>query len=110
MMVSLCDCWVAYTRDNKRYFGNMITDSIEDILNSHNRVNFLNRAFTVVSKECMECKYLSFCHGGCPVRAFKNKGDTLTRDYYCDTYKIVFDYISKTIQEKRGVPQCQIAC
>lgn len=97
-MASLCDCWVAYSPDNRRYFGNFITDSIDDILNHPNRINFMERAFKVVSRECKGCEYLPFCHGGCPVRAFKNKGNMFVKDFYCDAYKIVFEYIKKEVR------------
>ena len=37
-----------------------------------------------------QCRYLSICHGGCPVRTYSALGTMLAKDPYCEVYKAVF--------------------
>ena len=39
---------------------------------------------------CLSCRCLSICHGGCPVRTYSALGTMLTKDPYCEVYKAVF--------------------
>ena len=36
----------------------------------------------VEHEDCIECRYLSICHGGCPVRTYSAFGTMLAKDPY----------------------------
>lgn len=89
--VALCDCWV--TSYPQHSFGNAfgsagLTDLLEE---SPARQRFLDRPQALMeSEDCLRCPWLSFCHGGCPVRAFTAKGTILAKDPYCEAYQAIF--------------------
>jgi len=98
--VSQCDCWAASYPDFR--FGNIFDcDSLSEMLRiSTARQRFLDRPGLLVQQEaCQECRYLSLCHGGCPVRAYTVSGNLITRDPYCETYKAIFNYM-ETVSSK----------
>lgn len=69
------------------YYGNIYTDSVEDIMNnamrkifeSHNKVGF-NRA-------CYDCKYLYLCKTGCP---FVKKTYQINKSYTCKLQQEIY--------------------
>jgi len=55
------------------------------------RREFVDRPKHLVEHEdCLECRFLSICHGGCPVRTYSALGTMLAKDPYCEVYKTVF--------------------
>jgi uncharacterized protein len=88
--VAQCDCWV--TSYPEYFFGNIFEcDSFTDLLrNSPARKQFLARPSVTLQKDCLECDYLSVCHGGCPVRTYTFGGDLFEKDPYCQLYKALF--------------------
>jgi sulfatase maturation enzyme AslB (radical SAM superfamily) len=44
------------------------------------------------STDCLECRYLAICHGGCPIRTYTARGTILAKDPYCETYKAIFSH------------------
>ena len=55
------------------------------------RREFVERPKHLVEHEdCLSCRYLSICHGGCPVRTYSALGTMLAKDPYCEVYKAVF--------------------
>ena len=44
----------------------------------------------VEDEDCLSCRYLSICHGGCPVRTYSALGTMMAKDPYCEVYKAVF--------------------
>jgi uncharacterized protein len=55
------------------------------------RREFVERPKHLVEHEdCLACRYLSICHGGCPVRTYSALGTMLAKDPYCEVYKAVF--------------------
>jgi uncharacterized protein len=94
--VAQCDCWVASYPEFR--FGNLFeTDSLSDLLRSSAaRGSLRSRPGVLIQTEdCLECDYLSLCHGGCPVRAYTVHGDLFRKDPYCRLYQSLF----RTIQE-----------
>jgi sulfatase maturation enzyme AslB (radical SAM superfamily) len=58
---------------------------------SRARKDFVDRPKHLMEHEdCLACRYLSICHGGCPVRTYSAKGTLLAKDPYCEVYKVVF--------------------
>jgi sulfatase maturation enzyme AslB (radical SAM superfamily) len=41
-------------------------------------------------EDCLSCRYLSICHGGCPMRTYSALGTMLAKYPYCEVYKAVF--------------------
>ena len=55
------------------------------------RRDFVERPkYLAEQEDCLSCRYLSICHGGCPVRTYSAKGTIMAKDPYCEVYKVVF--------------------
>jgi uncharacterized protein len=89
--VAQCDCWV--TSYPELRFGNVFdSSSLSDLLrHSSARQRLQSRPGVLIQTEdCLECEYLSICHGGCPVRAYSVHGDIFRKDPYCQLYRRLF--------------------
>jgi radical SAM protein with 4Fe4S-binding SPASM domain len=89
--VAQCDCWV--TSYPETFFGNVFRDAdlTQMLRTSPARREFIERPKHLVEHEdCLECRFLSICHGGCPVRTYSALGTMLAKDPYCEVYKAVF--------------------
>ncbi len=89
--VAQCDCWV--TSYPEKYFGNIFRepDLSHMLRTSPARKEFVERPKRLVEHEdCLSCRYISICHGGCPVRTYSALGTMLAKDPYCQVYKAVF--------------------
>jgi radical SAM protein with 4Fe4S-binding SPASM domain len=89
--VAQCDCWV--TSYPEYFFGNIFhePDLTRMLQTSRARRDFVERPKRLVEDEdCLSCRYLSICHGGCPVRTYSARGTMMTKDPYCEVYKVVF--------------------
>jgi uncharacterized protein len=89
--VAQCDCWV--TSYPEFHFGNVLDEgSLSDLLqNSEARRRLQTRPGVLIQKEdCLDCDYLTLCHGGCPVRAYTVYGDVFRKDPYCEFYRRLF--------------------
>jgi radical SAM protein with 4Fe4S-binding SPASM domain len=88
--VGQCDCWV--TSYPEYFFGNIFeSDSLSELLrNSPARKEFIKRPAVVIEQGCIECDYLSLCHGGCPVRTYTMSKTMMQKDPYCELYKSLF--------------------
>jgi radical SAM protein with 4Fe4S-binding SPASM domain len=89
--VAQCDCWV--TSYPEYYFGNVLSepDLTRMLRTSPARREFVDRPQHLVEVEdCLSCRYLSICHGGCPVRTYSAFGTLLSKDPYCEVYKAIF--------------------
>jgi len=91
--VAQCDCWV--TSYPEYFFGNIFeSDSFTELLlNSPARRQFLERPQVTIGQGCLECDYLSICHGGCPVRTYTLSGTLFEKDPYCQLYKALFRHV-----------------
>lgn len=54
------------------------------------RKKFLERPAAIIPQDCIECDYLSLCHGGCPVRTYTFSGTMFEKDPYCHVYLAMF--------------------
>jgi uncharacterized protein len=93
--VAQCDCWV--TSYPEYFFGNIFeSDNLTDLLkHSPARKKFLDRPSVNIQQDCLECDYLSICHGGCPVRTYTFSGTLFEKDPYCHLYKSLFRHIEE---------------
>jgi radical SAM protein with 4Fe4S-binding SPASM domain len=90
--VSQCDCWAASYPEFR--YGNIFgNDSLSAILRlSEVRQRLRGRPEMLIQREdCIDCRYLAICHGGCPVRAFTVHGDFNRKDPYCSVYRKLFE-------------------
>ncbi|MBV9674449.1 MAG: radical SAM protein [Verrucomicrobia bacterium] len=89
--VAQCDCWVTSYPDY--FFGNIFRepDLTRMLKTSRARQEFVKRPKHLVEEEdCLSCRFLSICHGGCPVRTYSALGTMMAKDPYCEVYKAVF--------------------
>jgi len=78
------------------YLGNLLTNSIDKIMENAicktgNRWTFLS------SKECKDCEILDKCFGGCGAIAYTTKGNWYTKDYYCESIKLISKHIENIL-------------
>jgi uncharacterized protein len=103
--VAQCDCWVTSYPEFR--FGNVFDEgSLSDLLkNSDARRRLYTRPGVLIQKEdCLDCDYLTLCHGGCPVRAYTVHGDVFRKDPYCELYRRLFQNIEAVAASCRSWP------
>jgi uncharacterized protein len=80
-----------YINDEFR-LGNVVQDSLINILNSPKYEDFLGLKPNLPDK-CRECKFLHLCHGGCPRNRTWNQADDIVNpDYFCESYLQLYNY------------------
>ncbi len=99
--VAQCDAWLGSY--SERSFGNLLkSGDLGKLMVSPNRMSLAARTANLIrNSECADCKYLSLCNGGCPVRAMSAKGDPDRADPYCDTYKKIFGVAEEHVRSDR---------
>jgi uncharacterized protein len=81
--------------DHPEYqFGNLYTQSLQDILNSEERLHYAS-AVNSRSAECADCQWLTACHNGC---THHRLGNVSEKYYYCESRKKIFSYIKGIIE------------
>ena len=89
--VSQCDCWAVSYPEFR--FGNIFeSDSLDDLLRtSEARKSLHSRPGLLIQEEdCIECEYLTLCHGGCPIRTYTVHRTLFRKDPYCPLYRSLF--------------------
>lgn len=89
--VAQCDCWV--TSYPESCFGNLFQepDLTHLLRSSRVRREFAERPQHLVEHEdCLSCRFLPICHGGCAVRTYSRFGKVLAKDPFCEVYQAVF--------------------
>ncbi len=91
-----CDCWVTSYPDYR--FGNIFSDqSLAELLQTSTaRRQFTERPIRLVQRDCIDCDYLSLCHGGCPIRTYSFHGTLFEIDPYCGLYKGLFKQLEES--------------
>lgn len=97
--VAQCDCWVTSYPDY--HYGNIFEcDSFGELLrNSPARQQFNQRPIQLIQRDCLNCDYLSLCHGGCPVRTYTVYGSLFEKDPYCELYKVLFSRMQRAAHD-----------
>ena len=97
--VAQCDCWVTSYPDY--HYGNIFeSDNFGAMLrNSPARQQFNERPIQLIQRDCLDCNFLSLCHGGCPVRTYSVYGSLFEKDPYCELYKVMFGRMERAAQE-----------
>lgn len=109
--VAQCDCWV--TSYPESFFGNVFREpNLTAMLRtSPARREFVERPRHLVEHEdCLSCRFLSICHGGCPVRTYSALGTMLAKDPYCEVYKAIFaraEFHGRTLLRRHSLTHAQ---
>ena len=88
-----------FAGNSKFYMGNINEESIEKILLSSVHQRFLKR-YEEGIKSCKPCEYEPICNSGCPDNAFLLHGNILTKDGYCEGYKMIFKHIENSVKKE----------
>lgn len=77
--------------------GNIGQSSLRDILNHSTYDEFLSKKTTLAPK-CENCEYLNLCYGGCPRNRNWYDPKELQTDYFCQSYKQIYQYAEERMQ------------
>lgn len=82
-------------------FGDIKTDTLENIMNSDKRQEFLKKVTSSTNRVCPTCQYASICKGGCFFLAYAAKLESnMDREDFCKGYYFVFEHIIKYLEEE----------
>jgi uncharacterized protein len=88
-----CDFFV----DPRWKLGNIMTGRLADMLNSSTQNRF-GRLKASLPKECLDCRWLHLCRGGCTKDRLHNPShDQL--NFFCSAYKMFFQHADKKFKE-----------
>lgn len=80
--VDHCDCYGVQ-------IGHITDDSIDDLLSCNIKRRELDHHYKQARKNCVFCKWISVCNGGCPIDF--NDG----KQYYCEDFKKIFSHVEQ---------------
>lgn len=88
---------------NLRIFclGNINEKSLEEILASPVLERFKTERMQL-PEHCASCNYFSICHGGCIRQAFMQQERLSDRDYYCPSYKVLYEHLRQVLLQELG--------
>jgi uncharacterized protein len=76
--------------------GNIHEQSLIEIINSNKHFEMKNRKIENID-DCKTCEYGKLCNAGCMFNAYMRDASSLTKDYYCESYKFLFDHIKMAL-------------
>lgn len=94
--VHVCD---RFAGNDELSYGNLVENSLEEILASPVRQMFLNR-WDILEKECHDCNWKFVCYGGCPHEAYAKNGSIFSQDPNCEAYKRILTHVAETISRE----------
>jgi len=75
---------------------------LQDTIGSEKHQVILDRFSKLEEGECEGCDYLPYCSGGCPIEALSYSGNFMSKTYYCETRKGLFDIILEDLNTENG--------
>lgn len=83
-------------------YGNVNKTPLKKILESEKRKKLIKRKeiMTGIGGECNPCNWRDLCNSGCMHNAYINNGTVYSRDLYCESTKILYNHIAKTIDSQ----------
>ena len=78
--------------------GNLRTDSFEQINQRRKDIAFVE-ASMAIDPECRCCRFFSLCRGGCRRHRPVNRGGTLGKNIFCESYRRFFAYTEERLRE-----------
>lgn len=109
-MSGVCQCQFVVEADGSVYpcdfyvldrwkIGNIATSGFDEMRNSDTAKTFIKDSFELHT-DCKQCNWLNICRGGC--RRDRDTFDgSLTKSYFCQSYKDFFEYSVSRFQELR---------
>ncbi len=88
-----CDFFV----EPKERLGNVMKDSLFDLLNSDRQQAFGRRRVDM-PPACRRCQWLSYCFGGCPKDRIHRVGD-FYKNHLCESYRNFFEYADERLHQ-----------
>ncbi len=82
-------------------FGNLLTDSFEQVWDSEARLKLVSRAANP-PEQCQGCDYRRICNGGCPLQGLLS-GGLDQPDYNCEQYRRIFGTMEQKIKNLCGI-------
>lgn len=79
-----------YVLDNYR-LGNLVEESFENIDIKRKHLGFVEESLSL-PQECLKCKYLHMCRGGCKRNRDIITSDLLAKNHFCTAFYDFFDY------------------
>jgi uncharacterized protein len=79
--------------------GNIHTDSWTEIARKQRRHSFASKK-SVPHAECAICEYSDICHGGCPKFRSGRHGRFEDLDYFCSSYKMIFERATGPLRQE----------
>src|SRR3989344_4277998 len=78
--------------------GNIDHDNLDEVLASQKRAHLKGRSARI--KHCEPCDYRPICNSGCMHNAYMIKGNIDDPDFYCASYKLLFEHIGPLIEKE----------
>jgi uncharacterized protein len=87
--------------------GNISNMTFDELLKSEKRIELLSRSFETIYA-CSKCEFRLYCKGGCMNHAYEFYQTIYERDYYCQSFFRIFQYISNKVNISINRARCQI--
>ena len=87
--------------------GDIRKQDLQEIIGSEGHQRILDRFVNLENGECKDCDYFPYCSGGCPIEAYSYSGDFMSKTYYCETRKKLFDFILDDLKSENGKRRLQ---
>lgn len=78
------------------WLGNINESSLSQIINSETHMRMASRRSDNITS-CLVCPYRNICNSGCMHNAYMVRGKIEDNDYYCASYRILFEHIEKAL-------------
>jgi uncharacterized protein len=78
--------------------GNILETPLSELEN-HSRKRTFARNKRHVCNQCLVCKHLEICRGGCPKDRVRLGNDSKSENYFCSAYKRFFDHALPRFQK-----------
>ncbi len=80
--------------------GNLMANSLESMVEGLAQLKFGQDKKDNLPQECLNCRYLTLCNGGCPKHRFEPSMDgSNNKNYLCNDYKTYFQFILPHLKE-----------
>ncbi len=80
-------------------FGNIVEDDLKSIFKLNKHKEFVNST-AKLNSECISCKWLPICNGGCTYYRYMRNRLFSDISYFCESNKQVFAHIEKVIKQQ----------
>jgi len=94
------DVYPCGKEDERDYLvGNIHTDDMRSMVES-SRVQQYAAEKAAVKELCGDCRHFNICNGGCTTSARLTGDKGVGKDFFCESYRMLFDHIKARLPEK----------